>query len=161
MKKYILSISLLLLSTTQILACGGSSSEQASISVSSPQAGKAVFAGAIINFVVRTSNFDLVDPSAHAHTAFRDHGEIEEPQDHHEDEAATSDPDATEGHYHVYLDDAQGSDPHLTAWTHEGSYTLPTTIAVGEHSLRFELRNNHHIPVGTGGSEDLVIFSVE
>ncbi len=73
---------------------------------------------------------------------------------------ATS-PYANLGHYHVYLDDASGTDPHLTAWTYEGEFQLPDELSPGTHSLRFELRDSYHTPLSVAGSEAVLFFKVE
>ena len=65
--------------------------------------------------------------------------------------------DAKEGHYHIYLNDAAGSDPHVTAWSSVAEFTLPEDIPAGNHSLRFELRDNTHVKVG---AETIFFFSV-
>ena len=76
--------------------------------------------------------------------------------DSHVDEVAIN-PDAREGHYHVYLDSASGDDPHLTSWQHNDSFELSEDISTGMHSLRFELRDNSHAPVGI---ETIYFFEV-
>ncbi|MEZ4755011.1 MAG: hypothetical protein R3A13_12035 [Bdellovibrionota bacterium] len=84
--------------------------------------------------------------------------EEEAPHDHSADE---TNPDAVEGHYHIYLDAETGTDPHITAWVAQGEYSLPTNIASGTHSLRFELRDNEHLRLGTADSEAVLFFNVE
>lgn len=87
-----------------------------------------------------------------------EHGDDE--SDHSHDSSAVN-PAATEGHYHLYLDEASGTDPHITAWSYEGEYQLPDDISPGTHSLRFELRDNNHTRIGTAGAEAVIFFEVE
>lgn len=75
------------------------------------------------------------------------------PEPEHADDGHTHDSNsvhghATAGHYHVYLDAASDTDPHVTAWSHELEYSLPAEIEPGPHSLRFELRDDQHVKVG-------------
>ena len=83
-----------------------------------------------------------------------------EEEDEHDDEVSETNPDAREGHYHVYLDDAAGDDEHLTSWDAQGEYQLPSDITEGAHSLRFELRDNNHAIVGAPDSEAIMFFSI-
>ncbi len=79
-------------------------------------------------------------------------------EDEHSHDSAETNPDATEGHYHVYLDDATGADSHSTLWTTTGTFEIPADTANGTHSLRFELRDNNHVKVGP---EAVLFFEVE
>ncbi|MCB0329884.1 MAG: hypothetical protein KDD70_09475 [Bdellovibrionales bacterium] len=95
-------------------------------------------------------------------------GETSESEESHEHEHGTDadhshDSDAMnhtadEGHYHIYLDDASGTDAHLTAWTTEVTYQLPEGVSPGTHSLRIELRDNSHVLVG---AETVFFFEIE
>lgn len=78
-----------------------------------------------------------------------------------DDISSATNPSAREGHYHIYLDEATGSDAHVTNWNYTGSFTIPGGITPGIHSLRFELRDNEHTPVGTDWSEAVLFFVVE
>lgn len=78
-----------------------------------------------------------------------------------DDISSATNPSAREGHYHIYLDEATGSDAHITNWNYTGSFTIPGGITPGIHSLRFELRDNEHTPVGTDWSEAVLFFVVE
>ena len=52
-----------------------------------------------------------------------------------------------EGHYHVYLDDADGGDYLLVSWENTAVVTIPGNVVPGEHVLRVSLRENDHTPV--------------
>jgi hypothetical protein len=58
-------------------------------------------------------------------------------------------PFAIEGHMHIYLDGGAGSEPHITSWSYATPLTIPADLAPGTHSLRVELRDNEHTPVGS------------
>jgi hypothetical protein len=160
-----LALALLLTLSTiiSLTGCGsssGSSSSDVSLRITSPAQDSIYSAGSMINFELETINFKLNAPhdhnNGHHHSLItrHDHPVKEDPHHHHSEK----NPDAREGHYHVYLNDASGKDPHLTAWSNTAGYQLPANIQKGTHSLRFELRDNDHIPVGV---EAILFFSVE
>lgn len=94
-------------------------------------------------------------------SAGMDHSPTQTEVSDHDHSSLETNPHAVEGHYHIYLDDAAGSETHTTAWTEHGEYQLPLDIAPGTHSLRFELRDNNHILVGTTHSEAVLFFEVQ
>lgn len=73
------------------------------------------------------------------------------------DESPNSGTTARTGHYHIYLNSAEGTDAHTTAWTEQGNYQIPETLPAGMHSLRFELRDNMHVQVQ---AETILFFEV-
>jgi len=118
------------------------------VNVASPAEGSAFAPGEAITLELHVENFALLAPADHdaaakgAATA-HENGEAEHEAEHMEVTVV-----ASEGHYHIYLDDARGSDEHVTAWTHEVDVPLPADLAVGTHLLRIELRDNHHNEIG-------------
>lgn len=64
--------------------------------------------------------------------------------DVHSHSTSETNPDARAGHMHVYLNDASGSDAHVTTWSYETPIVIPSDLAPGTHSLRLELRDSHH-----------------
>jgi hypothetical protein len=182
-----LSVAILLACT---MGCGSDSgsSATAQISIQSPSEDVEVRAGDVISYRLMLTNFVLAPPFSHRETQ-RNHPEDsaeegavhdveaeatedhhEQPVDEHGEEAAhpddghdhggsESNPSAREGHYHIYVDDAAGTDPHLTRWATEDSFEVPE-LPSGTHSLRFELRDNNHVPIGTPGSEAVLFFRV-
>ena len=75
----------------------------------------------------------------------------------HENMQALS-PGSRDGHYHIYLDSARDSDPHLTAWDYEVDYQLPADIAPGSHLIYIELRDNNHNSVEVGGERRFTVL---
>jgi hypothetical protein len=112
------------------------------LAVESPAPGAAFTAGATFTLHVRVENLTLAAPD----------DVIDEPSPkgslaaHEADEPAAD--EGTTGHIRVYLDDAAGDDPHVTAWTDEFEVVLPNTLIVGMHRLRIELRYSDGHPVG-------------
>lgn len=108
------------------------------------------------------SNTETATPSPSAESDdSMTHDDTDGSTDTHSHDTTATNPSAREGHYHVYLNDASGSDPHITDWNYTGSFPLPANLAPGTHSLRFELRDNEHTPVGTDWSEAVLFFVVE
>ena len=156
--------------TISIIACGGSSSDSAIIKIADPAQDSQFRAGEVIQYTVELENFTLAVPynmrhgnmdmesenNVNMNESAHNHGDVENIDDGH-DHSSHTNPGAKEGHYHIYLNDAEGSDPHSTAWTISGEYKLPDDIAVGNHSLRFELRDNDHHIVGP---EAILFFEV-
>lgn len=182
--KKVLLIALCVLSSV-FVACGGggSSSEPVSLSVVTPATESSFRAGESIDFVLEATSFNLAAPFNLRNQNINRHhpGEIEvsddiveidlvddgqegsqdssshdDSDDSHSDDVEVN-PNAREGHYHVYLDAASGDDPHLTSWQYNDSFDLSGDIATGMHSLRFELRDNSHAPVGI---ETIYFFQV-
>src|SRR5690606_35444290 len=94
-----------------------------------PQAGASFAPGETVTVRVQIEGFDLVEPSAS--TAKSILVEAMHGDDDHADEGEH----AHEGHYRIYLDDADGEQPHVKAWTETAEYELPADIAPGPHSL--------------------------
>ncbi len=149
--------------------CGSSSGDGSNVrlEIIRPASDSSFAAGQVLVYELRAVNFTFAVPHDRRRGSLRDHPVVDEDsanhmadsEDHMHDPNETN-PDAREGHYHVYLDDASGTDPHLTAWTSVGVYHLPENIQAGTHSLRFELRDNNHVPLGTPGSEVVLFFQV-
>ncbi|MCB9029612.1 MAG: hypothetical protein H6619_01060 [Deltaproteobacteria bacterium] len=153
MKKLIAPLLLL------VIGCGGSSTSSESVSLvdesvtirASLTDNKSSYApGDLVSYMVETTNFTLAVPFN-----LRTESAHDTETNHLSDEL---NPDANEGHYHVYLDDADGTDHHLTSWQIDDSYQLPAELESGTHTLRFELRDNNHVKVGP---EDVVFFDVK
>ncbi|MCB0354410.1 MAG: hypothetical protein KDD64_12825, partial [Bdellovibrionales bacterium] len=124
----------------QLCSCGGGGSQSSEVGLQAELDSSRSFApGEAVPFTVSTTNFTLVPPFNMRGLQPRHHegSEHEDSETDHEisDEIETGNsgddhshvngvlnPDAREGHYHIYLDDAEGSDPHLTAWSSSGSY---------------------------------------
>ena len=121
---------------------------------------------------------EMTHEDSHADSHGSSHEDMSTPEEHqddhdtmpheHESDAHSDDhgaddtnPTAREGHYHVYLDAAAGSDPHLTSWSYIDSFELPADLTPGTHTLRFELRDNNHMLVGSTGSEAVLFFEVK
>jgi len=51
------------------------------------------------------------------------------------------------GHYHIYLDNADGADYLVAAFATDPSITIPVGTSPGMHSLRVSLRRNNHDPL--------------
>ena len=62
----------------------------------------------------------------------------------HSHSGNSSNPLARNGHMHIYLDGASGSDVHITTWSYVTEVKLPQDLAPGMHSLRLELRDDAH-----------------
>lgn len=114
------------------------------VAVASPAEGTAYPPGGTITLSLVVTNFELTDPDAAAAKGLtrHDNGDADHAADHASMEYAR------QGHYHIYLDQASGSDDHVTAWTESVDVPLPADLAAGEHTLRIELRDNEHNPVG-------------
>ncbi|MCB0344328.1 MAG: hypothetical protein KDD66_04390 [Bdellovibrionales bacterium] len=97
------------------------------------------------------------DEAADEEMAMMEESEHSSEDGHSHDESSTHG-HAVEGHYHVYLDGAQDTDAHVTEWANDFEYALPNEISAGNHSLRFELRDNEHVKVG---AETIYFFSVD
>lgn len=99
-------------------------------------------AGDLIPLKLLFNNFTLHDPGEHNHTDAALHSDSEH--------AAQSDDHAEvySGHYHVYLDSDDDSDPHLTAWDSSYFYQLPADIEPGIHTLKVSLRGGDHHALG-------------
>ncbi len=82
-------------------------------------------------------------------TSSEDHGHTDSEADtEHSHDTSETNPFATHGHMHIYLDGGMGSEPHITSWAQQTPISLPADIAPGMHSLRLELRDDSHTPVG-------------
>ncbi|MDD2943040.1 MAG: hypothetical protein PHC51_08760 [bacterium] len=139
--------------------CGSSDgSDEPAIHIVSPDDDASYRAGEGIIYAIHVDNFSLAVP-LNLRSALRHAGEEHSTTDMDMSSTETN-PEAREGHYHIYLDDHAGADSHVTAWTEEGVFELPLEIEPGHHSLRFELRDNEHIIVGTPESEASVHFMV-
>ena len=145
---------LVALTIFSLAACGGSSGGDEGVSVRADLTEPGPFrAGESVPYVLTTENFTLAAPFNMRSAVVARH----DAPNHGEGDMAMN-PNAKEGHYHVYLNDGSGTDPHVTAWSSEGSYQLPDTLEAGTHSLRFELRDNNHVMVGV---ETVLFFDVE
>ncbi len=168
-----------------------SGSDQAIIRVVSPETDTSFAAGSNLDFEIETINFTLKDPTVRTFVRHGDedhgdsnteHGDTEHEselpvEDHNESDPISesadnnhndhdhnsndTNPTAKEGHYHVYLNDAQNTDSHLTLWNKQGTFTLPQNLSAGTHSLRFELRDNNHVRLGTATSEAILFFKIQ
>ena len=155
MKRFIFAVlGLCLLSG--VTGCGSGGESGAIVRWVSPANDSTFTKGAAIPYEISTQNFNLRIPPSYMH--HMSHNVLTRSGDHGDEEI---DPTATEGHYHIYLDDAEGSDPHLTQWGTTGAFQLADDISSGTHSLRIELRNNDHLRVGIPGSEAILFFDVE
>jgi hypothetical protein len=66
---------------------------------------------------------------------------------------------AGHGHYHVYLDDAEGTDYLVADASTTVDVTIPPATADGAHTLKVELYNNDHSEI-TGEPEDVLDITV-
>lgn len=132
------------LSTAAVVAaCGGCTGDAApmpDVTIESPATGTEFAPGETVTLVLAFDHFELTDPNlvtdeTKAIVAVLGH-------------AAEEHANVQEGHYHVYLDDADGDDEHVTAWTHSVDYTLPEDLTEGAHTLRVNLRDNGHSDLG-------------
>jgi hypothetical protein len=98
---------------------------------------------------------NMVEDSAESVDATHEANESDQDGDSHGHDDGTTNPTARQGHYHVYLDSGTGTDPHLAVWSEQVTITLPSGIAPGEHSLRIELRDDYHVPIGSEHDEFL------
>ncbi len=177
-------ITTLVVLTLILLCCGGSSSSNTDVDIISPEQNTSFKAGETISYKLTFNNFNLSPPfdaiplpnsplrNSPLHNfplrnfrLLKDHPEEVNNDNSHTDELASdshhnaglTNPDAKEGHYHVYLDSSSGEDPHQTLWQKSGSFVIPNDISIGSHSLRFELRDNSHIPTGL---EEFLFFEI-
>ena len=98
---------------------------------------------------------------AHGDEESHQHGtESESSHDHDHGNTDTTNPDARQGHMHIYLNDAAGSDPHITAWVSDVPIELPADLPAGMHSLRIELRDDNHVIVDNG-LDEFFFFEIE
>lgn len=100
-------------------ACGGGAAPTLEVQVSPTEA----TAGGKVTLTVTVANFKLADPKA-----------------------GTSS-DATAGYYRVYLDEKTGGDFLTEGYTTSLEVTLPTTLTVGDHTLRVQLMKSNQTPV--------------
>ena len=168
-----------------VVACGGSASrivDEPSIEILQPSNDQVFQAGEVLLLSLQTENFSLGPPvniaaddprsilgslarQAIQEDAHQDeHGHEEEGGESpdlssHEHSEVNSNPAARQGHVHVYLDDAEGSDTHITAWVYEIPIHLPSDLNPGVHSLRVELRDDSHTLVDSRFDE-VVFFEV-
>lgn len=151
---------LTIVTLTIFLGCGssGGGDDSLSLRILSPAGGEQFSPGASVPYELEVGAVMLMepgDPSAHLST-MNASGEMDEHMMEIDEGAHST--DDYQGHYHVYLDDKTGTDEHLTAWTKSGVFKLPDDIVPGLHSLRFELRDNQHVPYI--GIEDTVVIEV-
>ncbi len=171
--KKIISNSLIALSICLIAllvgGCGGSSdNDSPAINVASPAEGSEFTAGETFTLHLELDNFefnrpDEMDPAVTG--TQKGSLSVEHMVSKHEsgdDHAADmTNPSARQGHVHIYLNDASGSDSHITAWASEVTVALPHNIAAGMNSLRIELRDNTHVKVGEEYDQTLTFKIVE
>lgn len=81
--------------------------------------------------------------------------------DQHSHNSNETNPNATQGHMHIYLDGGAGSDAHITSWSNVTEVQLPVDLSVGTHSLRIELRDDFHTLVNPESDEFLIFEVVE
>jgi hypothetical protein len=67
---------------------------------------------------------------------------------------------AGEGHYHVYLDGAQGGNYLAAGQTPTKLITIPANTMPGPHTLRVNISNNDHSPLSPP-VEDILPITVE
>lgn len=112
------------------------------VSIISPEAGATYGPGDTVELEIAVENFSLIEPDSakryNAHPTGDDPLGIDDDHDH---------PAGTAGHYHIYLDDADGDDPHVTAYSTKVSYVLPDDLSEGTHTIRVTLRNHDHTPL--------------
>jgi len=162
-KKSLLPLLSLLLFT---VACGSSSGfdDGPQVTITDPSNDQAFASGSRIIVRLTTRNFVLGPPNDFNSSAEDSHDDGESSvEDTHDDDAARTSQlveqaGSGDGHYHLYLDDAVASDPHVTAWTDVVDYEIPGDLPAGIHSFRLELRDNDHQIVGV---EDVVFFRIE
>jgi hypothetical protein len=61
------------------------------------------------------------------------------------------------GHYHIYLDDATAGDYLVVDFNPSTDVKLPVALAAGDHTLRVELANNDHSPIGVSATAPLAV----
>lgn len=153
-----------LVSTGFITACGGSNTiiDAPALTVVSPQERSTFQPSEVLTLQLAIKNFKLQAPpdaaaiaakgqkgslhTMHSMPGLKHAVEVHAEELHaHDDTASENSVSATkQGHYHLYLDDAQGSDPHITGWTLTPVVRIPDSIRSGTHVLRFEFRNDQH-----------------
>jgi hypothetical protein len=108
------------------------------VSIEAPTYRQQFAAGELIPLKLLFNNFTLHDPGEHDHNdaaLHSDSGHASEGDNHSQ---------VYSGHYHVYLDSNDDSDPHLTAWDSSYFYQLPDNVEPGIHTLRVSLRGSDH-----------------
>lgn len=120
------------------------------LAIESPQQNSAFSAGSTVRLRLRVENFDLTEP-----LSFGDHSSHKSSASGEDSTAQIRGPFLNYGHYHVYLNDDSGNDPHVMGWTTTVDFPLPADLAVGPHSLRVELRDDRYRIIGV---EDVLFF---
>ena len=111
-------------------ACGGDDAPTVMVSASKTT----LTSGDMTTLTVTVTNFELRDPTAHAHAlTVADTG--------HEHEATGEEVTSDGGHYHVYLDRTDVN-PLKMAWTPTVDVTV--TASVGAHRLIVRLNADDH-----------------
>jgi hypothetical protein len=147
-----------------ITGCGDSDSDSASVYISSPPSESSFSAGEDFTLSLIVSNFTLNRPTGmNPAITGTQTGALSSVHAKHGDDPHGGDltnPSATQGHVHIYLNDGSGMDSHITAWNSEVSVTLPNDLPIGMHSLRIEMRDDNHVPLGSD-KDDYFIFEIE
>ena len=103
-----------------LAACGGGG-DDAGVTLTATAADSTVVAGESVELTIAVEGLELVDP-----------------------ETATTAVDG-QGHYHVYLDDAAGSDYLWMGITPTATVEIPVETTAGAHTLRVQAAGNDHV----------------